>query len=73
MTERLPKVAVVFDRFHLVELMNGKLDELRRFRRREATERMQATVKGTRWLLVITCVRSHQPGWSGRSSTTSCC
>jgi len=27
---------MVFDRFHLMKLMNGKLDELRRVRVREA-------------------------------------
>jgi transposase len=51
--EHLPRAAVVFDRFHLVKLMNEKLDELRRSLQREATERMQATVKGTRWLLLL--------------------
>ena len=35
--EHLPGVAVEFDRFHVIKLMNEKLDELRRAPVREAT------------------------------------
>ena len=48
--EPLPKAAVVFDRFHLVKLMNEKLDDLRRALWREAEGLMKQTVKGTRYL-----------------------
>lgn len=50
--EHLPGVAVVFDRFHLIKLMNEKLDELRRALVREATGAMRHTIKGTRYLLL---------------------
>jgi transposase len=50
--EHLPGVAVVFDRFHLIQLMNEKLDELRRALVREATGAMRQTIKGTRYLLL---------------------
>ena len=49
----LPKVPVVFDRFHVVKLMNERLDELRRshFRRSEAPGRK--LVKGVRYLVLM--------------------
>jgi transposase len=50
--EKLPGAAVVFDRFHIVKLMNEKLDELRRALVREATGVMRQTIKGTRYLLL---------------------
>ena len=50
--EHLPGAAVVFDRFHLIKLMNEKLDELRRAMVREATGVMRQTIKGTRYLLL---------------------
>ena len=50
--EQLPRAAVVFDRFHLMKLMNEKLDELRRALVREASGVMQQTIKGTRYLLL---------------------
>lgn len=50
--EHLPGMAVVFDRFHLIKLMNEKLDDLRRALVREATGSMRQTIKGTRYLLL---------------------
>jgi transposase len=50
--QKLPKAAVVFDRFHIMKLMNEKLDELRRTLVREATGVMRQTIKGTRYLLL---------------------
>jgi len=44
--------AVVFDRFHIMKLMNEKLDELRRVLVREAVGTMRQTIKGTRYLLL---------------------
>lgn len=49
----LPAAAVVFDRFHVVKLMNEKLDDLRRALWREAQGLMKQTVKGTRYLLLM--------------------
>ena len=51
--ENLPDAAVVFDRFHIVKLVNEKLDDLRREMVREATGLMKQTVKGIRYLLLM--------------------
>lgn len=51
--ENLPEAAVVFDRFHLVKLVNEKLDDLRRAMVREATGLMKKAVKGIRYLLLM--------------------
>ena len=51
--QNLPKAQLVFDRFHLVKLLNEHLTELRRELHREATDQLQKQVlKGTRWLLL---------------------
>jgi transposase len=51
--EHLPKAVHVFDRFHVVKLVNEQLSELRREMHREATELLHKQVlKGTRWLLL---------------------
>jgi len=50
--EHLPGVAVVFDRFHRIKLMNETLDELRRALVQEATGAMRPTIKGTRYRLL---------------------
>lgn len=51
--KNLPKAELVFDRFHLVKLLNERLTELRRELHREATDQLQKQVlKGTRWLLL---------------------
>ena len=52
-SQHLPEAVLVFDRFHLVKLLNEQLSELRRELYREATDRLQQQVlKGTRWLLL---------------------
>ena len=51
--ENLPDAAVVFDRFHVIKMMNEKLDDLRREMVREATGMMKQTVKGLRYLLLM--------------------
>lgn len=53
MAENLPEAAVVFDRFHIIKLVNEKLDDLRREMVREATGLMKNTVKGIRYLLLM--------------------
>ena len=50
--EALPGVAVVFDKFHIIQLMNKRLDELRRELVREAEGAMKMVIKGTRYLLL---------------------
>lgn len=51
--EHLPDAAIVFDRFHIIKLVNEKLDDLRRDMVREATGLMKQTVKGVRYLLLM--------------------
>src|SRR5690606_19333342 len=47
--QHLPEAALVFDRFHLVKLLNEELSELRRELYREATDKLhQQVLKGTR-------------------------
>lgn len=50
--ENLPHAAVVFDRFHIIKLMNERLDELRRSMVREAEGPLKKKIKGTRFLLL---------------------
>jgi transposase len=50
----LPKAAIVFDHFHLLQIYNQKLTALRRDLQREATTRLHKdTLKGLRWLLLM--------------------
>lgn len=52
-TQHLPEATIVFDKFHVVKLMNEKLSDLRRALYQEATEQLDKDVlKGTRWLLM---------------------
>ena len=48
----LPKAKVVFDRFHIIKLMNEELDDLRRALVREAQGPLKLVIKGTRYLLL---------------------
>jgi len=50
--ENLPDAAIVFDPFHVVKLMNERLDQLRRDLAREAEEDGLDCIKGARWLLL---------------------
>jgi transposase len=50
--ETLPRVRVVFDRFHVVSLMNQAIDELRRDHQAELDSLGQQTLKGSRFLLL---------------------
>lgn len=50
--EHLPKATVVFDPFHVVKLMNEKLDQIRRDLVHEAAKEHKPYLKGTRWLLL---------------------
>lgn len=49
----LPHAIHVFDRFHIVKLMNEKLTSLRRQLFREADDLEKTVLKGTRWLLLM--------------------
>lgn len=48
----LPQAEIVFDRFHVVKLMNEKLTDLRRQLFHAATSDEQSVLKGSRWLLL---------------------
>jgi transposase len=50
--ENLPDAALVFDKFHVIKLMNERLDELRREMVREAEGPLKKKIKGTRFLLL---------------------
>ena len=52
-TTNLPDASLVFDRFHVVKLLNEKLTQLRRQLHREARDKLHKDVlKGIRWLLL---------------------
>ena len=49
----LPQATLVFDHFHIIQLFNDKLSDLRRELHREATDKLHKdALKGTRWLLL---------------------
>ena len=50
--EALVGVAVVFDKFHIIQLMNQRLNDLRLELVREAEGSMKMVIKGTRYLLL---------------------
>lgn len=50
--EELPGVAIVFDKFHIMQLLNPRLDDLRRELVRAAEGTMKMVIKGTRFLLL---------------------
>jgi transposase len=50
--EHLPEAALVFDKFHIIKLMNERLDDLRRQMVREAEGPLKLRIKGTRFLLL---------------------
>lgn len=53
--ENLKDAALVFDRFHVVKLMNDKITQIRRQLFRESSSPMEKkAVKGTRWILLKT-------------------
>jgi len=60
----LPRVDIVFDRFHIIALMNQALDEIRRQQQRELDELGQKTLKGSRFLLL----RNYKSLESGRKA-----
>ena len=49
--EHLPDAALVVDKFHVLKLMNERLDDLRRQMVREAEGPLKLRIKGTRFLL----------------------
>ena len=50
--DNLPRAAVVFDKFHIVKLVNERLDEVRRQLVRKAEQSLKSYIKGTRFLLL---------------------
>ncbi|MFC1707285.1 ISL3 family transposase [Planctomycetota bacterium] len=51
--DTLPGVPIVFDRFHVVKLMNERLDELRRAHVRDTEKAHGELVKGVRYLVLM--------------------
>lgn len=51
-TTCLPKATLVFDRFHVLRLFNGKLSDLRKAVHRKAEGTARKALVGTRWLLL---------------------
>lgn len=51
-TDNLDGATIVFDHFHVIQLFNEKLSDLRRSLYHEATARQQKVLKGSRWLLL---------------------
>jgi len=51
--EGLPKARVVFDHFHIIQLANEKIDEVRRGLQREAEILDRRDLKGKRYLLLM--------------------
>jgi len=50
--EWLPRVDIVFDRYHIMALMNNALDEIRRGQQNELDQLGKKTLKGNRFLLL---------------------
>jgi transposase len=50
--DHLPDAVLVFDKFHVIKLMNERLDDLRRQMVREAEGAMKLKIKGARFLLL---------------------
>jgi transposase len=50
--EWLPRVDIVFDRYHIMALMNNALDEIRRAHQNELDKIGKQTLKGNRFLLL---------------------
>jgi transposase len=50
--ENLPEAVLVFDKFHVIKLMNERLDDLRRQLVREAEGLLKLKIKGPRFLLL---------------------
>jgi transposase len=61
-TTFLPRAAVVFDRFHVIQLFNEKLSQLRHDLWREARGARKKVLKGTRWLLLKSPERLSEQG-----------
>jgi transposase len=52
--DHCPDADIVFDRFHIVKMLNTKLDEIRRDLYRDETQyNKRDLLKGTRWLLLM--------------------
>lgn len=48
----LPKAVIVFDKFHVMKLMNEALDKVRRRVQADSDDAAKARLKGLRWLLL---------------------
>ena len=51
--EIMPNLPIVFDRFHVVKLMNERIDELRRAHQRDSEKALRRKIKGVRYLVLM--------------------
>ena len=52
--DNAPETDIIFDRFHIVKMLNKAIDELRRDIYRDETDLNKRTLmKGTRWLILL--------------------
>lgn len=59
-----PETTLIFDHFHVIKLMNNKLDEIRRdLVNTEADEKKKKIIKGTRYPPTCQWRRSQGTGW----------
>jgi transposase len=49
----MPHLPIVFDRFHVVKLMNERLDELRRAHQRDSEKALRRKIQGVRYLVLM--------------------
>lgn len=50
--EFLPKVPIVFDKFHIMQLINQTIDKIRRKQQQKADEEGYKALKGNRYLIL---------------------
>jgi len=62
--KNLPNADIVYDHFHLIKLMNEKINVIRRKTMNSLDEELKKELKGTRWILVrnIECLNKKEKG-----------
>lgn len=58
--EFYPNTPVVYDHFHVIQQMNTRLDELRRQYVRDLQQKFRQSVKGVRWLVLMSSEKVKQ-------------
>jgi transposase len=73
--DNIPQAIMVFDHFHVVKLMDGRIDRLRRSVFRNATDDEKDVIRGSRYLLLknpenLDDFRRENRDWTGCFSRT---